>query len=199
MIFFVLFAIVFFASFAMMVREGLWSNTITLFNIVLSGLIAYGFYSPLTIWIDEFFEGKYTYLLDFLCIWAVFCVAMIVLRLVADNLSKTRLRLKNPLDPAGGPLMGLLAGWVMASFVMATLHTAPLAEQVFGGKLVHAKNDVENKNALTAPDLFWLRLVEAVSKPDGLGGGGFTAAGFVQIHRDHRAKLEKAGSLTVNR
>ena len=37
----------------MMVREGLWSNTITLVNIIISGLVAFGFYSPLVVYLDE--------------------------------------------------------------------------------------------------------------------------------------------------
>ena len=49
----------------MMVREGLWSNTITLINILISGLVAFAFYSPLAIYLDEMLDGEYTYLLDF--------------------------------------------------------------------------------------------------------------------------------------
>ena len=49
----------------MMVREGLWSNAITLVNIIISGLVAFGFYSPLVIYLDEMLDGQYTYLLDF--------------------------------------------------------------------------------------------------------------------------------------
>ena len=42
-----IYVIVLFAGLAMMVREGLWSNTISLVNIFVSGLVAFGFYSPL--------------------------------------------------------------------------------------------------------------------------------------------------------
>ena len=47
----VFYAIVIFAGLAMTVREGLWSNTITLINITISGLVAFGFYSPIVIWL----------------------------------------------------------------------------------------------------------------------------------------------------
>jgi hypothetical protein len=192
-------AIVFFASMAMMVREGIWSNTLTFFNIIFSGLVAFGFYAPLTIWVDEWLDGEYTYVLDFLMIWAVFVVAMIVSRLFTDRLSRTRLRLKHPLDPIGGPLVGAIAAFVMTGFVAATLHTAPLAKDTMGGKLAYSENEVDDASALTAPEMFWLRFVEQVGVADGFGTGGFDASAFEKIYVDHREKLQKAPGLRVDR
>lgn len=185
-------AAVFFATLAMMVREGLWSNTITLICIVLSGLAAFGFYQPLTVWIDEKTDGSYTYLLDIVCLWGVYVVSMIVLSASAAALSKTRLRFKNPIDPVGGPLVAVVAGWVLVSFVLASLHTAPLGKETLGGALVHERSDIETKSAMSAPDLWWLRFVESATSPEVLGSGNnFSAAGFVAIYADHRAKFDK--------
>ena len=64
----------------MMVREGLWSNAISLVNILISGLVAFGFYSPLTIYLDEYLDGQYTYVLDFVVIWVLFAVTMVICR-----------------------------------------------------------------------------------------------------------------------
>ena len=36
------------------------------------------------------------------------------------------MRFKHPIDPVGGPLVGFIAAWVLASFTMATLHTSPM-------------------------------------------------------------------------
>ena len=74
------FGIVFFAGWAMMVREGLWSNTIMLVNIIISGLVAFGFYMPLVIYLDEMADGEHTYWLDFAVIWALYCAAMVITR-----------------------------------------------------------------------------------------------------------------------
>ncbi len=64
---------VLFAGLAMMVREGLWSNTIALVNIFISGLVAFGFYSPIVVYLDEdVTSGQHTYWLDFAIIWALF-------------------------------------------------------------------------------------------------------------------------------
>src|SRR5262245_12426159 len=107
---------VFFAGTAMMVREGMWSNAIALVNILISGLVAFGFYSPLVIYLDEMLKGEYTYLLDFLCIWALFVITMIVCTVMTSMASKVRMRFKNPIDPIGGPIVGALAAWLLASF-----------------------------------------------------------------------------------
>ena len=132
----------------MMVREGLWSNTILLVNIIISGLVAFGFYMPLVIYLDEMADGEHTYWLDFAVIWALYVVAMVITRALTAAASKTRMRFKNPLDPVGGPLMGLIAAWVLASFILATLHVSPLPKDAFGGKLNHA--DVMAASALTS-------------------------------------------------
>src|SRR5687767_11969988 len=118
--------IVLFASLAMMVREGLWSNTIMLVNIIISGLVAFGFYSPLVIYLDEMADGEHTYWLDWAVIWALFVVAMVICRTATSIASKTRMRFKNPIDPIGGPLVGLIAAWVLAAFTLATLHVSPM-------------------------------------------------------------------------
>jgi Colicin V production protein len=186
----------------MMVREGLWSNTITLINVIVSGLAAFGFYSPLAVRLDEQLNGQYTYLLDFLCLWVIFIVVMLICRALTGLASKTRLRFKYPIDSIGGPLVGLIAAWVLACFVMATLHTSPMPKDAFSGKLVYSESEVATASGLTAPDLAWLRFVQRVSPAEALGNSGtsgFSAWGFVHIYEDHRTKFENASGLRVRR
>jgi len=200
----VIYLAVWFAGSAMLVREGLWSNAITLVNILISGLVAFSFYSPLAIYLDEMLDGEYTYLLDFVTIWGLFVITILVCRLVTGLASGTRMRFKNPIDPIAGPVLGELASWALAAFVMATLHTSPMPKDAFGGGLVYSDEDVASANALFNPDLGWLRFVQRVTRPDGFGhasGGGFSAKAFVQIYADHREKYQqaKAGWIRVRR
>jgi hypothetical protein len=193
---------VWFAGSAMMVKEGLWSNTITLFNILISGLVAFGFYGPLAIFIDEKLNGEFTYVLDFVCIWGLFVISMVLLGALTKLASKSRMRFKNPIDPTGSTIMGELASWVLAAFVMATLHTAPMpGVDAFSGGLEYTEQEVDEKWALFNPDLGWLRFVERVSQSGALGRaqGDFSAKAFVKIYADHREKLEKAPGITVRR
>lgn len=180
----------------MMVREGMWSNAIKLVNIITSGLIAYGFYSPLTIYLDEMTGGSNTYWLDFAIIWGLFVVSMIVLDQLTKLASRTRMRFKYPIDTIGGPLVGLLAAWVLAAFVMATLHTSPMPRDAFGGKLV-ASSDVNSALLFTAPDAAWLRFVDRVAGSDALGPGGdkvFSAGPFARFYGDHREAFETSNA-----
>src|SRR3954452_25181352 len=113
----IIYCIVVFAGLAMTVREGIWSNTLTLINIIISGLVAFGFYSPLVVYLDEdVTSGQHTYWLDFAIIWALFAASIIICRVFTGMLSKTRMRFKHPVDAVGGPIMGFFAAWVLASF-----------------------------------------------------------------------------------
>jgi hypothetical protein len=169
-------------------------------SIFISGLVAIGFYSVIVIYLnEEVTDGQHTFWLDFCIIWALFCATMVICRALTAAVSKTRLRFKNPIDPAGGPIVGILAAWVMATFTLATLHTSPMPKDAFSGKLVY---DVNSASMLTQPDVAWLLFVEKMSGEDALGGARtdkFTAKGFVSIYADHREKFDKAPTFIVPR
>ena len=195
------YGIVIFAGLAMMVREGVWSNALTLINVIVSGLVAFGFYSPLVAYLDEeVTSGQHTYWLDFAIIWALYAVTMIILRSLMATASKTRLRFRHPIDPVGGPILGFIAAWVLAAFTLATLHTSPMPKNAFGGRLVYT--DADTASAITSPDAAWLRFIERVNPATALGSGStdkFSAKGFVKIYTDRREKFDKAEGLIVKR
>jgi uncharacterized membrane protein required for colicin V production len=192
------YAIVIFAGLAMMVREGLWSNTITLVTIIVAGLIAFGFYSPLVVYLDESVtDGQHTYWLDFAIIWALYFLTYAILRSLTAAASKTRMRFKHPIDPIGGPLVGFIAAWVLAAFTLATLHVSPMPKDAFGGKLV-SSTDVETASMITSPDAAWLSFVEKMGTAHAFGPGGdvdFEAKTWVKFYSDRRAALEKSDRL----
>ena len=193
----VIFGAAYFASLAMMIREGLWSNAISLINILISGLVAFAFYSPLVIYLDELLNGEYTYLLDFVCIWGLFVVTMLVCRGLTGMASRTRMRFKNPIDPVGGPILAVVAAWALAAFVMATLHTAPMPKDAFSGSLIYSEAEVASKPSLSAPDLAWLRFIDRVTRPDAFGHAGrdvFSPWDFVSTYADHREKYGMANA-----
>jgi|RhiMethySRZTD1v2_1073278.scaffolds.fasta_scaffold843031_1 uncharacterized membrane protein required for colicin V production len=193
--------IVLFAGLAMTVREGIWSNTLTLISVIVSGLVAFGFYSRIVTYIDEdVTSGQHTYWLDFAIIWALYAVTMIILRALMGAASKTRLRFKNPIDTYLGPAIGFIAAWVLAAFTLATLHTSPMPKNQFGGKLVYT--DADTASFIMQPDAAWLRFVERMAPADAMGSGstdGFSAKAFVKIYTDRREKFDKSESLIVKR
>jgi uncharacterized membrane protein required for colicin V production len=196
-----IYLIVLFAGLAMTVREGVWSNTLTLISVIVCGLAAFGFYSPIVAYLDEeATSGQHTYWLDFAIIWALYAVTMIILRSLFAALSKTKLRFKHPIDPVGGPILGFIAAWVLAAFTLATLHTSPMPKEQFGGKLVYS--DADTASFITQPDAAWLKFVERVNTADALGSAStdkFSAKGFVKIYTDRREKFDKADGMIVKR
>ena len=191
--------IVFFVTLAMMVREGFWSNTIALVQIMFSGIVAFGFYQPIVVMVDEKTEGEYTYALDIVAIWLLFTISMIILKVFCEMLSKTRMRFIHPIDNIGGPIMAAIAGYIMAGIVGASLHTAPLSKDALGGKMDYPVGDLGTAG-ITALDISWLKLAESALDATNLGTGeDFSAVDFVDAYGDRRKRFEETESLRVKR
>ncbi len=125
---------------------------------------------------------------------------MVISRSLTAAFSKTRMRFKHPIDPVGGPIVGFIAAWVLASFTLATLHTSPMPKDQFGGKLDYT--DADTASFITSPDAAWLRFVESLSQPAAMGDSStdrIGAKGFVKIYGDRREKFEKAPTFIVKR
>ncbi|TWT96966.1 Colicin V production protein [Botrimarina colliarenosi] len=190
--FYTIAGIVFFATLAMMVQHGVWSNLISLIAIVIGGITAFGVHQPLTILIDEKTGGSYTYLLDFFVLWLTFAIVTGVLKEIAARLSKNRVNFPEQVDNFGGAAIGAFTAYVMVCFAMATFHAAPLGYDLFGSAYEfgvspdEAKKNIDDKFAPMAPTVAWLRLCESVLSPDALGGAGFSPEIFVSQHGKHR-------------
>lgn len=198
-------AIFAFATFAMMVREGLWNNLINTIAIVLGGLTAFGLHQPLVVMLDEWLGGSYTYLLDFPVLWGLFALTAGVLKQLANMLSKVRVNFPPEVDNYGGAAVGLVAAYVMVAFGMATFHTAPLSYDLcknmyaMGVTPTEAEKGLDEAAGLTRPDVAWLRLVESTMGESALGGAGFRASLWVAEHGRHRKTFESIPDTAVKR
>jgi hypothetical protein len=151
-----------FATLAMMIREGMWNNAVTIVIHVFSGLAAFAFYGQTARFLDESVtDGSFTYWMDFLALWAVYVITFIVLRIVTSAVSRERVRFKMPVEWTGSIISAILGAYLVSGFVGATMHTVMLPADFLGGAiLAESKEDVELK--LTRPDIAWLRLYGAV-------------------------------------
>jgi len=147
-----------FACVATLYTEGMWSNAISLINVVTAALLATNFFEPVARWLEGM-QASYTYVWDFLALWGLFGLFMIVLRALTDQLSKVRVRFLKIADRIGSGLLSVWIGWVMVCFTMMTLHTAPLARNfLFEGF------QPENKMIFSlAPDRQWLGFTQKMS------------------------------------
>lgn len=194
--------IIFFAALAMSVQNGIWSNLINLMAILIGGVTAFGAHQPLTVWIDEYTEGSYTYLWDFLALWFVFAITTGLIKEIAGRLSKNRVNFPDQIDNYGGAGIGLVVAYFTMAFAMSTFHTAPLSYDQFGGTYEYGltvkdvRQAMDSTSGLTKPDIAWLGFAESILSDGALGrtvsgiGGasmdGFDAAVWVQQQAQHR-------------
>jgi hypothetical protein len=150
--------LVFFACVAMCYAEGMWSNAVRLINVVTAGLLAVNFYEPLARWLDGM-QPSYTYLWDYLCLWAIFGGCLVIFRELTSFISPVKVRFLKLADRIGSAVLSAWIGWVMVCFTLMTLHTAPLARNfMFDGF-----QPEEHMIFGLAPDRQWLGFVQKES------------------------------------
>ena len=176
-------------------KEGLWSSLVMLLNVVLAATVATAWYEKLVAVLEPRLPS-YTYLLDFVSLWALFCLLILGLREATDRISRTKVKLRRPVELFGGPLVAALVGWVMTCFTAATLHTAPVPRDA-----VQPTPEARMFFGL-APDRKWLAWVHGstIAGPFAVPDSAFDKdADFIIRHADRRKRLEDEPSLRVNR
>jgi hypothetical protein len=142
---------------------GLWSNLITLVNVVVAGLLAMNFFEPLAGWIAGMLGGMFAsgpYYADLTAIWGLFAGILFALKFATDNLSRIKVKFPRPLEMAGSYVVIAAISWIMICFTAATLHMAPLAREFMYG----AFNGEKPAFFGFAPDHYWLGFVQRTSQ-----------------------------------
>lgn len=152
--------LIFFACMAMFATAGLWTNALMLVNVMSSAMLATSLFEPIAGWLQTQMP-TYTYFCDFMAIWGVFCVSLVVMRAVTDQLSKVKVRFKRPIDLAGGIFFATWVGWIMICFSLTTLHTAPLSRNFMSGQF--QPKPMDHMFFGFAPDRKWLGFVQRMS------------------------------------
>lgn len=181
-------------TFAMWRQEGPWGGIIMFFNILLAAALATAWYGPVARWAEPKFPS-YTYFLDFLALQGLFCITLLVLREATDRLSRNRVRFRKPIELALGPIVGLLAAWVVVGFVAMTLHTAPVPRN-----FVQASPGSRMFFGI-GPDRWWLSWMRNTSRygPFGSEKNAFDPEGtFIDRYAARRKLLEGEKSVLVN-
>ena len=152
--------VVFFAVLASLVREGLWSNAIKLFNVMMAAMLATNYFEPLADWLTTK-QPTFTYVWDLIAVWGIFCVVLAVMQLITDRLSHVKVRFRKPVETAGGIFFACWVAWIMVCFTTFTLHMAPLSRSFLDGSF-QAAPDSEMFFGL-APDRKWLAFMHTMS------------------------------------
>lgn len=190
--------LVFVAVVLVLTREGLWSGLVMLLNILAAATFATAWYEKLAAFADGQMPS-FTYLVDFLCLWGLFAVVLLLMRLATDRVSRTKVKFLRQVELVGAPLVAVVAGWVMVCFAAASLHTAPVPRSV-----VQAEPESRSMFFGLAPDRKWLAWVRYSTKDGPFAHAPGSAvvfdneADFILRYGDRRLKLEQAEGLRVN-
>jgi uncharacterized membrane protein required for colicin V production len=189
--------IVFLVCVLMSLASGLWGNLIMVINVLAAALIATNYFEPLAGWLDEQMPS-YTFFWDFLALWGIFAISVVVLRALTDTLSRVKVRFKKPIEVAGGLACGAIVGWLMVCFTLFSLHTAPLAHTSFGGGFVPGSNMFLGM----APDRTWGRFAAGQSDAENgplTTGEQFSLYGYMDFYARRRAAFELEPEMRTKR
>jgi hypothetical protein len=176
-------------------KEGIWSTLVMLLNVVLAATVATAWYEKIVAVLEPRLPS-YTYLLDFVALWGLFCLLLLGLREATDRISRTKVKLRRPVELFGGPLVAAVVGWVMTCFTAASLHTAPVPRDS-----VQPTPEARMFFGL-APDRKWLSWVHGstIAGPFAVPDSPFDKdADFIIRYADRRKRLENEPGLRVDR
>ena len=146
---------------ALVGRQGIWNNVIALVNTLFAALLATNSYERLANFLDANMP-EFTYLWDFISLWALFALFAGLFQLLTNFLSGVKMRFKKPFDIAGGYLLSIWTAWIFICFATMTLHTAPLPRTALFGSF---QATPESSVFLgMAPDRQWLALMHNYSQ-----------------------------------
>lgn len=178
---------VFAATGALVWFHGLWSNLVTLINMLFAGFVATIFFEPLTTLAVEQMPA-YSYVLEFIILWALFAFTFGILRVVSELVSRQRLRFQPMVELVGRSVTAVIIGYVMVMFTNMTLHTAPIEASPFNGAWATA-GDASFLGM--RPDGQWLSFVRGQSQMGLSGSSVFDETGsFVTSYYARRQALE---------
>lgn len=134
--------------------SGFWSSFVSTINMFLAACFATAFFEPLADQIEYASPATqtYTYMIDFVALWAMFVIAAMFIRAATESFSAVRLRFDPVTEMAGRSVMSVAAGLIFVCFAQFTLVTAPLPESG------------SHKGSMLAPDRIWMGFTQSRSR-----------------------------------
>jgi uncharacterized membrane protein required for colicin V production len=139
-------------------REGLFTATTMLVNVVIAGLIAFGFWEPLADVLDPVFAGGFLAgFEDLLALVAIFIITLVILRAITNRLAPSVVDFPGYFQQFGGALVGLLTGYLTAGFLMCVFQTLPWHENFMGFQPQGITQS--GSRGVMPPDRVWLAMM----------------------------------------
>lgn len=123
---------VFLGVFGSTMREGLWNNTVRLLNLIFAATIATSLGEPVAKLLTTLYEPCY-FFYNFLGTWLVFGIVFLLLRELTTRLSTVQVKFHSMANLYGSYGVSFLLSLVFVSFLLFTMHQAPLSEHFMRG------------------------------------------------------------------
>ncbi len=108
-------------------RNGLFSSFAMLIMVLLSGLVAFGFWEPLAAVLDPVFQNNaLAGCEDMIVMVLLFALTLFLLRLATSYLNTEMIDEHGHLQHLGAAVVGLVTGYFVAGFLICALETLPL-------------------------------------------------------------------------
>jgi uncharacterized membrane protein required for colicin V production len=144
-------------------RNGLFSSFAMLFMVLLSGLVAFGFWEPLADMLDPVFQfNALSGCEDMIVMVLLFAATLFALRLAMTYLNTEMIDEHGHLQHLGAAAVGLVTGYFLAGFLICATQTLPLDVNYF---------DFEPRETILEPgyraffpsDRVWLSMMQQAS------------------------------------
>lgn len=157
---------VFFAAVAMTINEGLWNNAIGLICVVLGGLFGIFVGVPAGNLLGEQagMSSDKAWFFVFAGVWGVFALSVLIMRLIFERTSRTKMKFIPLVDKFAGPVVGLLMAIMFTSFAAYTLDRIPIK----AGQWKYADAAEWQKSVFTYGRAPFLNVANAFAAGEGL-------------------------------
>ena len=142
--------LVFAGIFGFCMRDGVWTNTLRLINVILAATIASSFGEPMA----RVLSGMHTksfFFHNILGVWLVFAFVCTALNEATKYISRVNVKFNERFNLIGGYVLAGVLAFVFVSFTLFTMHQAPLGKNFARGSF----NADSRMFFGTAPDRQW--------------------------------------------
>jgi uncharacterized membrane protein required for colicin V production len=147
-------------------RQGVLPAFVMALNVFLAGLVAFNFFEPLATELDPMLADSFLHgYEDSLCLVLLFSLTLVFLRWAANALIHAAIDYHPILQQGGAVLFGMMAGYLVAGFLLCVAQTLPFDEH-----FMRFDAQIETRSAgakvrrIMPPDRMWLALMHRASE-----------------------------------
>lgn len=150
-----------------MLREGLLTAACTLFNVLIAGLVAFSFFEPVAVGLEELLRGTwFDGTEDAFALVGLFALVFAVLKIVTGQWSGTVPDYPLVVDRAGSGLLGAITGYLVAGFLFCVFQTLPWSPTFLGFEYkVEPGAPGAGMRRYLPPDRVWLAMMQRAGDP----------------------------------